>query len=170
MQYTIDTLLTQLSQFIDSAIQNKKNGYKGYNVKFSQIETSEKSTEASSENPDFKKHTIKISVEVEHLDISSIEMQESEEIHKDYTKSLGLFACFTNEKAGLSQIFKLDLNEKLLKSDKVSTELEINTKEEGLYKFKVFFCDNYGFNHEIKEMSFNAKWKLRKIIENIFKR
>ena len=71
-------------------------------MKFSQIESSAESTVASSENPDFRKFSIKIGVEIEHLDISSIEMQESAETHKDYTKSLGLFTCLTNEKAGLS--------------------------------------------------------------------
>jgi len=84
-------------------------------------------------------------------------MQESKETHEDYTKSLGLFACFTNEKAGLSQVFRLEVNEQLKTKDKVETQIEINTKEEGLYKFKILFTDNYGFMHEVKEMSFNAK-------------
>jgi hypothetical protein len=83
-------------------------------------------------------------------------MQETPEVHQDYTKSLGLFACFHNEKANLSQIFKLEVNEKLLKADKVETSLDMGTKEAGLYKFKVFLCDNYGWSSE-REMSFTAQ-------------
>ena len=84
-------------------------------------------------------------------------MQEKPEVHADYAKSLGLFICFTNEKAGLSKIFRLDVNQQLLKSDKVSTTLELNTKAEGLYKFKIFFCDNYGYSEEVKEKTFYAR-------------
>jgi len=62
VQYTVDELLKQLTQFTDSAIQNKKNGYKGYNIKFFQKEPTETSTEASSTNPDFKSYKITVGV------------------------------------------------------------------------------------------------------------
>jgi hypothetical protein len=83
-------------------------------------------------------------------------MQEKPEVHQDYTKSLGLFLCFSNEKSNLAQIFKLDVNQQLLKNDKVSTQIELNTKEEGQYKFKLFFCDNFGFSNQ-QEMTFTSK-------------
>jgi hypothetical protein len=102
VQYTVDVLLSQLIQFTNSVIQNKENGYNGYTVKVSQLDSFENSTKASSDNPDFLKYSIKIKVEIEHLDITSIEMTEEEAVHKDYTKSLGLFVCFTNEKVNLS--------------------------------------------------------------------
>jgi hypothetical protein len=106
----VDVLLLQLMQFTDSVIQNKKNGYKGYKIELFQEDGSISSTEASSENPDFKRYQIRLKVSIEHLDISAIEMQETAEVHQDYTKSLGLFACFLNEKANLSQVFRLDVN------------------------------------------------------------
>lgn len=122
VQYTIDILLHQLISFTDAVIQNKKHGYKGYKLKISECDSSpDTSTKCSSDNPDFKKHKISLNIDLEHLDITAIEMQETEAVHSDYTKSLGLFICFTNEKVGLSQIFRLEVNQKLLKADKVQT-------------------------------------------------
>jgi hypothetical protein len=111
VQYTVDVLLSQLMQFTNSVIQNKTNGYAGYTVKVSQLESFENSTKASSDNPDFLKFSIKIKLEIEHLDIASIKTQEEEAVYKDYAKSLGLFVCFTNEKVNLSQVFRLEVNQ-----------------------------------------------------------
>lgn len=69
-QYSVDDLFIQLTSFTDKVVQNKKNGYKGYSVKFTQINTQKEQKVAD-------KYYIELEVAITGLDWGSIKKEET---------------------------------------------------------------------------------------------
>lgn len=88
VQYGVSDLFAQVTAFADRVIQNKKNGYKGYDVKIYQVD---KDAEYKS-----GKHWIRLECKHTCLDWKSIREGESADTYKTYVNNLGLFLCLTN--------------------------------------------------------------------------
>lgn len=162
--YSVATILQQMMTFMNKVVKNDKNGYNGY--KFSIKQISEDAVDAdtaasvAAEGPiavNDESKRVYLQVEIDHLDWKSIKDSESKETFDDYKKSLGLFINLTDTTTDLTRIFKIDLlkllnkeeevEEKTEQSGKFRTQLSIKINDSGDHRFKVLFCDNYGFTY-----------------------
>lgn len=139
VSFTVDDLFTQISAFSNRAMRNLENGYKGYEVKFTQL-----NKDASYGD----KHYVEVQVEVQGLDWESIRTEESKEAYENYMKALELFVSFVSLKSNNGLVYKMD--SALIKGDKLTQVFKLQVQEAGKHEFRAFFSDCYGVSK--KEM------------------
>lgn len=114
-------------------MRNLENGYKGYEVKFTQINKDQSNGD---------KHYIDIEVEVTGLDWANIRNEESKEAWDNYALALEMYVSFVNLKSNNGLVYEIDTTK--MKDDKITQVIKLQVAEAGKHEFKAFYSDCYG--------------------------